>query len=82
MDVPIVLQPRVIMWYPTAIITCPCQEGKLNLIISTGWNNPSACGECGRMFLLTGVSPHPIDPNGLPQINVQIVMPTAKGEVH
>lgn len=69
---------RVVMWYPTAIINCPCQEGSVSLIVTTGFMNPSACGKCGKLYQSRGFAPNPLNPSGLPDIVVDIIQPTEK----
>lgn len=73
--IPTVGQPfSVLTWYPTTIIACKCQVGKMVLVITTGMNNPSKCDHCGRMYMATGVSANA-------EILVQMVIATPAGQV-
>lgn len=82
-NVPIISPgPRVVMWWPTTLISCPCRPDRVSLVVTTGFQNPSACQHCGKLFQNAGVDPAPLGPGQLPEIQIQIILPTPKGEVH
>lgn len=71
-------EAKVLLWYPTAMLNCPCQEGRVSLIVVTGFNNYSKCGNCGKLFHITDIA---ANPEGLPIAVVGTVLPTPSKEV-
>lgn len=54
--VPILNQPhQVVVWYSTVIFKCNCRPTILSLVICTGVDNPSVCGNCGKQFIVKGI---------------------------
>lgn len=80
-NIPIIGEPcQMILWYPTLLINCRCQENRVTIIVTTGFNNPSACWHCGKIYYVTAIGPEVVD--GLPMVHLQITMPQVKKELH
>lgn len=70
---------RVLIWYPTAMLNCPCQEGVVSLIVTTGFNNPSMCGHCRRLYSISAIAPAEL--GALPEVMINVTVPTPIGKV-
>lgn len=81
-DLPIIgmgPKPRVVLWYPTAIINCACQPDRVTLIVVTGTSNSVICGSCHRLHRIAGFGPQ--DAEGIPTIIADVIVPTPSGSV-
>lgn len=78
-NIPILGQPcRVLVWYPTAVILCKCQggEGQAKIVITTGFNNASACGVCGTLYMIRTILPPTPESMGQPVLDLHTVAPS------
>lgn len=58
-DIPIIGQPDdVLQWYPTILIRHRCKSGVVTILVVTGFQNPVACGNCGRVITAGGDGGH------------------------
>lgn len=75
-DIPILGQPcRVLVWYPTAVVLCNCQGGEelAKIIITAGFNNPSSCGVCGKLYMIRTILPPTPESQGQPVLDLHMV---------
>lgn len=80
-DVPIIGAPsQVVLWYPTTIINCRCLPDRVTLIVVTGFDNHSQCGNCGKLYKNAGMKAS--DDNGkIVDIDVDVMVPTPAKEL-
>ena len=71
-NVPLVGQTsQVLIWYPTALVGCKCQEGQMALVVITQFNNPTLCPKCGKGYAISSVEIK----DGMPVVNVAVMLP-------
>jgi hypothetical protein len=49
---------RVLLWYPTAVVSCACKPNQMSLIVITHFNRPEACPQCGRHYAIRSINEH------------------------